>query len=75
MMRLALALCALVVAAVPATAALTPRGSAMEPAAGTIATGVSVLVDDGTCPAGQIKQITGGDTKRGVARVRRCVRR
>ncbi len=48
-----------------------PRPSAMEPAAGTIATGISVLVDDGTCPAGQIKQVTGGDIKRGVARIRR----
>ncbi len=74
-MRLALALCALVAALGPAVAASTPRASDLEPAAGTIATGISVLVDDGTCPAGQIKQITGGDTKRGVARVRRCVRR
>ena len=75
MIRLALTAIALLSIAGSAAAASAPRASEMEPATGTIATGVSVLVDDGTCPAGQIKQVTGGDTKRGVARTRRCVRR
>ncbi|MCW6510962.1 DUF6719 family protein [Lichenifustis flavocetrariae] len=52
-----------------------PRASALEPAAGTLPEGQSMLVDDGTCPKGKIKQITGGNTKVGAPRVRTCVRR
>lgn len=61
--------------ATPVAVGSVPRSSTMEPAAGTLATGVPVLVDDGTCPTGLSKQVTGGDTKGGVARVRRCVPR
>ena len=75
MTRAAIFVLAVLSTALPVAAASIPRASEMEPAAGTIATGISVLVDDGTCPSGQIKQVTGGDTKRGVPRVRRCVRR
>jgi len=34
-----------------------------------------VLVDDGTCPRGQIKEITGGSREKGVPRKVRCVPR
>lgn len=44
-----------------------------EPAAGTLATGVKVLVDDGTCGAGQVKQVTGSTP--GVPRRKECVPR
>ncbi len=38
--------------------------------------GQRVLVDDGTCPAGQIKQVLGAKmTETGVARTRSCVAR
>ena len=38
--------------------------------------GQRVLVDDGTCPAGQIKQVLGAKmTPTGVARTRTCVSR
>ncbi len=38
--------------------------------------GQHILVDDGSCPAGQIKEITGTKlTAQGVAMVRKCVDR
>jgi hypothetical protein len=38
--------------------------------------GQKVLVDDGTCPNGQIKEITGATlTATGVARTRKCIPR
>jgi hypothetical protein len=44
-----------------------------EPGKGKIATGARVLVDDGTCPKGQIKEVTGGSGDAG--RTRRCIAR
>jgi hypothetical protein len=35
--------------------------------------GDTVLVNDGSCPAGQIKQVTGGNRSKGVARAHQCV--
>ena len=38
--------------------------------------GQRVLVDDGTCPAGQIKQVSGAKmTPTGIMRARKCVPR
>jgi hypothetical protein len=38
--------------------------------------GQRILVDDGSCPAGQIKEVTGVKlTTTGVARARKCVPR
>jgi hypothetical protein len=38
--------------------------------------GQRVLVDDGSCPAGQIKEVSGSQmTTHGVARVRKCIPR
>jgi hypothetical protein len=38
--------------------------------------GQRVLVDDGSCPAGQIKEVTGVTlTTTGIARARKCVPR
>ena len=38
--------------------------------------GQRVLVDDGSCPAGQIKEVTGVTlTTAGIARARKCVPR
>lgn len=42
-----------------------------EPAAGTLATGQKVLVDDGSCPAGQVKEVIGSTP--GVPRKKSCV--
>jgi hypothetical protein len=44
-----------------------------EPAIGQLPTGASVLVDDGTCPAGQLKQVVGGNVATGQPRLRSCV--
>jgi hypothetical protein len=38
--------------------------------------GQRVLVDDGTCPAGQIKEVSGAKmTSQGIARARKCIAR
>lgn len=42
-----------------------------EPPAGTLPTGKKVLVDDGTCPAGQVKEVIGSTP--GVPRKKSCV--
>jgi hypothetical protein len=52
-----------------------PRKSDKEPGAGTVPTGANMLVDDGTCPKGQIKLITGGSLHRGIPRTRTCIAR
>lgn len=44
-----------------------------EPAVGNLAAGKKVLVDDGTCPAGQIKQVTGGSKTVHIARSSICI--
>jgi hypothetical protein len=48
-----------------------------EPAPGTLTYGMRVLVDDGSCPTGQIKELTGGRDVDGTGpqRIRRCVSR
>jgi hypothetical protein len=48
-----------------------------EPGPGQIAAGARVLVDDGSCPKGQIKEVTGGTNYGGGSKNRtiRCVRR
>lgn len=49
-----------------------------EPEMGALREGQRVLVDDGTCPAGKIKEVVGGNhvevggTKR-IKRIRRCI--
>ena len=44
-----------------------------EPAPGALRHGHVVLVDDGSCPAGQIKLVSAGKDDAGVKRTRRCV--
>jgi aspartyl protease family protein len=44
-----------------------------EPPVGAIVTGQTVLVDDGSCPAGQIKQVTARNQITGQPRQRKCV--
>ena len=51
-----------------------------EPPMGALREGQTVLVDDGTCPAGQIKQVIGGNHVEAggfkqVKRHRRCIPR
>lgn len=71
-----------VTASVPAAAGAPAAGYLKEePAMGKLGEGVRVLVDDRTCPEGQIKEVIGGNfywpdgtkKKEGVARTRRCI--
>ena len=63
--------------------AVTPCGAQVltrEPPLGQLKEGERVLVDDGTCPRGQIKEVIGGNhvivggSKR-IERTRRCISR
>ena len=62
--------------AVPAAAEILKR----EPPMGALREGQRVLVDDGTCPQGQIKEVIGGNhvlaggTKH-IVRTHRCIPR
>ncbi len=42
---------------------------------GQLRYGQRLLVDDGSCPAGQIKELTGAKSTHGVKRLRRCIHR
>jgi hypothetical protein len=47
-----------------------------EPDPGELRLGRRVYVDDGTCPAGQIKEVAGANlTQSGIVRTRQCVAR
>lgn len=45
------------------------------PKSGTIRYREVVYVDDGTCPKGEIKEITGGNRDKSIPRKVRCVKR
>jgi hypothetical protein len=70
--------------AAPAAAAAPPPPEApaftaqilhVEPPIGQLPPGAKVLIDDGTCPAGKLKQVIGGNVTTGQARLRSCVAR
>ena len=65
--------------AAPAAAAPAPRPAARilkaEPPGGQLPHGARLWIDDGSCPAGFIKEISGGDVSLGQARERSCVPR
>jgi hypothetical protein len=44
-----------------------------EPPENGLPAGQSVLVDDGTCPAGQIKKVVAGSQEKRIRRQRSCV--
>lgn len=46
-----------------------------EPPKGSVAHGKVVYVDDGTCPKGEVKEITGGSQANAIPRKVRCVKR
>ncbi len=59
----------------PFVPAFTNQILKTEPAIGQLPTGAKVLVDDGTCPTGQLKQIIGGNLATSQPRIRTCVPR
>ncbi len=46
-----------------------------EPQPGLLQYGQVVYVDDGSCPSGELKKLTGGDNSRGISRQVQCVKR
>lgn len=46
-----------------------------EPPKGSVPHGKVVYVDDGTCPKGMVKQVTGGNRSKSIPRKVRCVKR
>ncbi len=71
-MRLFLGAVALLVPVVPARAEQVAREQDII----DLRLGQRMMVDDGSCPAGQIKEVTGVKlTTSGVARTRKCVPR
>ena len=63
-----------------ASAALSAQASAQvvsrEQDIGDLRLGQRVMVDDGSCPAGQIKEVSGSTmAANGVVRVRKCIPR
>ena len=63
------------VLAILATPAFAQKMLKAEPPDGALATGKRVLVDDGSCTAGQVLQVIGGDKVKRIARQRLCVAR
>jgi hypothetical protein len=46
-----------------------------EPPKNALPRGRIVYVDDGTCPLGEVKEVTGGNEAKGIPRKVRCVKR
>ena len=46
-----------------------------EPPSGSVPFRKVVYVDDGTCPEGEVKEITGGSQEKSIPRKVRCVKR
>ena len=59
----------------PFVPAFTTQILKTEPPVGQLPPGAKVLIDDGTCPTGQLKQVVGGNVTTGQPRLRSCVRR
>ncbi len=72
-MRLTILACGVwIIAAWPASADMVTRESEIT----GLRLGQHILVDDGSCPTGQIKEIAGTKlTAQGVAMIRKCVDR
>ena len=74
-LRISLAAVLLLVSASAADAQQRRIVLKKEPPDGSLRAGRTVLVDDGSCPAGQIKQVIGGKQSDGSRRRRVCVDR
>ena len=74
-MQIAILPLASVLALCAATVCAAPMILKEEPAKGVLRVGEVVYVDDGSCPAGEVKKITGGNQKAGKTRLVECVKR
>jgi hypothetical protein len=66
---------ALILISVAPAASAGPEVLKEAPKDGAIAYGKVVLVDDGKCAKGEIKEITGGSQQKSIARKTRCIKR
>ncbi|MEL6235494.1 MAG: DUF6719 family protein [Pseudomonadota bacterium] len=66
---------ALLAGACLAIAACAPTILTEDPKPGEIPHNETVLVDDGSCPPGQVKELTGGNQNLDIPRKERCVPR
>lgn len=67
---------AAVAAASAAHGASAPVAIQQEPPEGAMRLGQRIRVDDGTCPTGQVKEVTAAQlTPQGIIRTRACVKR
>jgi hypothetical protein len=66
---------ALVAVVIMASSALAQGLLKQEPPSGALRRGTTVLVDDGSCPPGQIKEVTAGrgQGQGSTPRTRRCI--
>ncbi|RYY92147.1 MAG: hypothetical protein EOO24_29720 [Comamonadaceae bacterium] len=71
---IAAAMAAFVWSAAP-TVSAAPSVLKEEPAKGVLRVGEVVYVDDGSCPAGELKKIVGGSQQAGRRRQAECVKR
>ena len=69
-----LVLCSAILAMLT-TPAFAQKVLKAEPPDGGLAMGKRVLVDNGSCPSGQVLQVIGGDKVKRIARQRQCVPR
>ena len=77
-MRLSGSLRTMTLAAIVLLRAAAPAAAEVlkeEPPKNSLPRGKVVYVDDGSCPAGEIKEITGGSQDKGVRRQVRCIKR
>ena len=65
----------LALALMSAPASAQPRVLKEMPAKGTVRKGEVIYVDDGQCPAGEVKRIVGGHQKSGESRQVECVKK
>lgn len=73
--RAAAHLAAMLAAVVPALALAGPDILKEVPKEGEVPYGKVIYVDDGKCPRGEIKEITGGSREKSIPRKTRCVKR
>jgi hypothetical protein len=59
----------------PEPPAFTTQILKTEPPIGQLPPAAKVLIDDGTCPSGKLKQVVGGNVTTGQPRLRSCVPR
>jgi hypothetical protein len=75
MVAIRIALCSVLLSGLAASSCFAQQ-IGREQDIGDLRLGQRILVDDGSCPAGQVKEVSGARmTATGIARMRKCVPR